>query len=101
MRHLTADTNKQEVDALKRYFETLSTITNMSFERFNVHENRLSFALKKDNATWAVDYMDDVARDFCTCCAEDLREIMGNNVYFDIRMGQMTIILQSRAKERL
>ena len=57
--------------------------------------------IKRDRTTlWAqmyyrrvpvfFDYMDDSAREVCALVAEQLRDLMGKNVYFDVRRGRFT-----------
>ena len=37
--------------------------------------------------------MDDEARDICTCLAEDLRDLFGHNVYFDLKHGRLQFVV--------
>lgn len=40
-----------------------------------------------------VNYMDANMRDWCMCCAEDLRTLLGRNVFFDIHKGRFTLFM--------
>lgn len=41
------------------------------------------------------DYMDDRVRSLCAALAEDLRDLIGRNVFFDLCGGRLVVHLQS------
>lgn len=79
------------------YLHSFNHVPNNPFSLTNIHltdRNEVCAQLLYRNRPYRHSYMDSALnmRRLCTILAEDLRDVAGRSVFFDIRRGQLVCV---------
>lgn len=83
-------TRERRKSIIHAYFESLRQGV-ISLDDIAMNDTTVTAQVKFKNSNWSIGYMDEAIREWSSCCAEDLREVVGCNVFFDIRNGRIVV----------